>query len=124
MESVGKEASARRRQLRPTARSASIADQARGGGRRRAAGGAALGLGTIITAAATTVAADVTGILLASVVADRLLIIQPAATGQAMDEKISALRRRWPTRCAASSSGRRSAAPSASRRPCAVKPIH
>jgi uncharacterized membrane protein YhiD involved in acid resistance len=62
-----------------------------------AAGGAALGLGTIITAAATTVAADVTGILLASVVAAIGFLIIPAKRRRAkadLDEKTRALRRK------------------------------
>ena len=47
-----------------------IADQARiAVAAAAAAGGAAVGLGTLVTIAASTVAADVTGILLASVVA-------------------------------------------------------
>jgi small GTP-binding protein len=65
-----------------------------------AAGGAALGLGTIITAAATTVAADVTGILLASLVLGVGFLIIPARRRRAkatLEAKISALRTRLST---------------------------
>jgi small GTP-binding protein len=55
----------------------------------------AIGLGTIITALATTVAADVTGILLASVIAAIGLFVIPARRRQAkseMRQKVSDLR--------------------------------
>ena len=62
-----------------------------------AAGGAAVGLGTIVTIAASTVAADVTGILLASVVLGIGFLIIPARRKKAkatLNEKIAALRER------------------------------
>jgi hypothetical protein len=75
-----------------------IADQARVAvATAAAAGGAALGLGTIITVAASTVAADVTGILLASVVLGVGFLILPARRRKAkatLAEKVADLRRR------------------------------
>jgi small GTP-binding protein len=65
-----------------------------------AAGGAALGLGTLITIAASTAAADVTGILLASVVAAIGFFIIPAKRNKAkaeMREKIADVRARLST---------------------------
>jgi hypothetical protein len=62
-----------------------------------AAGGAAVGLGTIVTIAASTVAADVTGILLASVVLGIGFLIIPARRRKAkatLEEKVAALRAR------------------------------
>jgi small GTP-binding protein len=62
-----------------------------------AAGGAAVGLGTIVTIAASTVAADVTGILLASVVLGVGFLIIPARRKRAkatLEEKVAALRTR------------------------------
>jgi hypothetical protein len=62
-----------------------------------AAGGAAVGLGTLVTLAASTAAADVTGILLASVVAALGFLIIPARRRKAkaaMQQKITALRER------------------------------
>jgi hypothetical protein len=62
-----------------------------------AAGGAALGLGTLVTLAATTAAGDVTGILAASVVATIGFLVIPARRRKAkaeMKEKVSALRTR------------------------------
>jgi len=98
MESVGKEAQRVVDSYDQRREAASIADQARTAvAAAAAAGGAALGLGTIITAAATTVAADVTGILLASVVAAIGFLIIPAKRRRAkadLDEKISMLRRK------------------------------
>jgi small GTP-binding protein len=77
---------------------AAIADQARVSvAAAAAAGGAALGLGTIVTIAASTVAADVTGILLASVVLGIGFLVIPARRRQAtatLAEKITALRAR------------------------------
>lgn len=77
---------------------AAIADQARVSvAAAAAAGGAALGLGTIVTIAASTVAADVTGILLASVVLGVGFLIIPARRRKAtatLAEKIAALRAR------------------------------
>jgi small GTP-binding protein len=78
-----------------------IADQARVAvATAAAAGGAALGLGTIITVAASTVAADVTGILLASVVLGVGFLILPHRRRKAkatLEEKVADLRRRLTT---------------------------
>ena len=55
----------------------------------------AIGLGTLVTALATTVAADVTGILLASVIAAIGLFVIPARRRQAkaeMNTKVTELR--------------------------------
>ena len=75
-----------------------IAEQARAAvTAAAAAGGAALGLGTLVTLAASTAAADVTGILLASVVAALGFLIIPARRRKAkaaMQQKITALRER------------------------------
>ena len=80
---------------------AAIADQARAAvTTAAAAGGAALGLGTLVTIAASTAAADVTGILMASVVAALGFLVIPARRRKAkaeMQEKISALRERLAT---------------------------
>jgi small GTP-binding protein len=65
-----------------------------------AAGGAALGLGTIVTLAASTAAADVTGILMASVIATLGFLVIPAKRKKAKEEmqkKVSALRDRLGT---------------------------
>ena len=78
-----------------------IADQARVAvAAAAAAGGAALGLGTLVTIAASTVAADVTGILLASVVLGVGFLIIPARRRRAkatLQEKLTALRARLTT---------------------------
>ena len=75
-----------------------IADQARVAvAAAAAAGGAAVGLGPIVTVAASTVAADVTGILLASVVLGVGFLIIPARRKRAkatLEEKLAALRAR------------------------------
>jgi hypothetical protein len=77
---------------------AAIADQARAAvTAAAAAGGAAVGLGTLVTIAASTAAADVTGILMASVIAAIGFLVIPARRKRAkaeMREKISALRGR------------------------------
>jgi hypothetical protein len=77
---------------------AAIADQARAGvTAAAAAGGAAVGLGTVITVVATTAAADVTGIVLASGVAALGLRIIPAPRQKAkaeMQAKVADLRQR------------------------------
>ena len=77
---------------------AAIADQARTAvTTAAAAGGAALGLGTLITLAASTAAADVTGILMAGVIATLGFLVIPARRKKAkaeMKEKVSALRER------------------------------
>ena len=75
-----------------------IADQARAAVTTAvAAGGAALGLGTLVTIAASTAAADVTGIAMASVVATFGLLIIPARRRKAkrdMQHKVTELRQR------------------------------
>ena len=75
-----------------------LADNARNAVAAAAAAGAtALGLGAIITAAATTAAADFTGIVLASVVAAIGFFILPAKRQRAKDEmraKIADVRKR------------------------------
>jgi small GTP-binding protein len=77
---------------------AELADGARNAVAAAAAVGAgALGLGTIVSVAATTAAADVTGIILASVLAAIGFFILPAKRKQAKEEmraKIAALRSR------------------------------
>jgi len=77
---------------------AAIADQARAAvTTAAAAGGGALALGTLVTLAASTAAADVTGIILASVVATLGFLVIPARRRKAkaeMQEKVSALRAR------------------------------
>jgi len=77
---------------------AAIADQARGAVTAAAAAGtAALGLGTIVTLAASTAAADVTGILMASVIATIGFLVIPARRRKAKEEmqrKVSDLRAR------------------------------
>ena len=74
-----------------------IADQARTAvATTAAAGGAALGLGTLVTIAASTAAADITGILLASVVLGVGFLIIPARrrrAKQTLEAKVAALRR-------------------------------
>jgi hypothetical protein len=62
-----------------------------------AAGGAALGFGTLVTVAATTAAADITGMLMAGVIATLGFLVIPARRRRAkqeMRDKISALRER------------------------------
>ncbi len=75
-----------------------IADQARVAvAAAAAAGGAALGLGTIVTAAATTMAADVTGILLASALLGVGFLVIPArrrAAKRVLTERVAALTER------------------------------
>jgi small GTP-binding protein len=77
---------------------AAIAEQARTAvTTAAAAGGAAVGLGTLVTLAASTAAADVTGILLASVVAAIGFLIIPARRRKAkaeMQQKVTDLRER------------------------------
>jgi len=80
---------------------AMIADHARGAvTAAAAAGGGALALGTVVTLAASTAAADVTGLLLASVVATLGFLVIPARRRKAkseLKEKVSALRERLAT---------------------------
>lgn len=77
---------------------AAIADQARGAVTAAAAAGtAALGLGTLVTMAASTAAADVTGILMAGVIATIGFLVIPARRRKAKEEmqhKVSDLRAR------------------------------
>ena len=78
-----------------------IADQARAAvTTAAAAGGAALGLGTLVTIVASTAAADVTGIVMASVIAAVGFLVIPARRKKAkaeMQEKVTALRLRLST---------------------------
>jgi small GTP-binding protein len=78
-----------------------IADQARAAvTTAAAAGGAALGLGTLVTIVASTAAADVTGIVMASVIAAVGFLVIPARRRKAkteMQEKVTALRLRLAT---------------------------
>ena len=78
-----------------------IADQARAAVTTAvAAGGAAVGLGTLVTIAASTAAADVTGIALASIIATIGFLVIPARRRKAKREmqlKITELRRRLAT---------------------------
>jgi small GTP-binding protein len=75
-----------------------IADQARVAvAAAAAAGGAAVGLGTLVTIAASTIAVDVTGILLASLVLGVGFLIIPARRRRAkatLEAKVAALRAR------------------------------
>jgi small GTP-binding protein len=77
---------------------AAIAGQARAAvTTAAAAGGAAVGLGTLVTLAASSAAADVTGLLLASLVATLGFLVIPARRRRAkreMQEKVSQLRTR------------------------------
>jgi hypothetical protein len=98
IESVGREAQRVVDTYDKRRESEAIADQARTAvAAAAAAGGAAVGLGTLVTVAASTVAADVTGILLASVVLGVGFLIIPARRRRAkavLQEKIAALRLR------------------------------
>jgi hypothetical protein len=96
MESVGGEAQRVVETYDKAREAETIADQARTAvATAAAAGGAAVGLGTIVTIAATTVAADITGILLAGLLAAVGFLVIPARRRRAkieLQEKISALR--------------------------------
>ncbi len=96
MDSVGREAQRVVDTYDKDREGQAIADQARTAvAAAAAAGGAALGLGTIVTIAASTAAADITGILLASVVLGMGFLIIPARRRRAkaiLQEKVSALR--------------------------------
>ena len=98
IDSVGREAQRVVETYDKEREAAAIADQARAAvTTAAAAGGAALGLGTLVTIAASTAAADVTGILMASVVAALGFLVIPARRRKAkaeMQGKISALRER------------------------------
>jgi len=96
MESVGGEAQRVVDSYDKEREAQTIADQARMAvATAAAAGGAALGLGTLITVAASTVAADITGILLAGVLAAVGFLVIPARRRRAktdLQEKVGALR--------------------------------
>jgi small GTP-binding protein len=96
MESVGRQAQRVVDTYDKRREGEAIADQARiAVAAAAAAGGAAVGLGAIVTIAASTVAADITGILLASLVLGVGFLIIPARRRRAkalLQEKIGALR--------------------------------
>jgi small GTP-binding protein len=98
IESVGREAQQVVDTYDREREAAAIAEQARTAvTTAAAAGGAALGLGTLVTMAASTAAADVTGILLASLIATLGFLVIPARRRQAkreMQDKVSQLRSR------------------------------
>jgi hypothetical protein len=98
IDSVGREAERVVATYDKEREAATIADQARVAVAAAAAtGGAAVGLGTLITVAASTMAADVTGILLASAVLGVGFLIIPARRRRAktiLAEKIADLRSR------------------------------
>ena len=101
MESVGGEAQRVVESYNKQREAETIADQARVAvAAAAAAGGAAVGLGTLVTIAASTVAADITGILLAGLLAAVGFLIIPARRKRAkheLQEKISDLRLRLTT---------------------------
>jgi small GTP-binding protein len=96
IDSVGREAQRVVDTYDKSREAGAIADQARVAvAAAAAAGGAAVGLGTLVTIAASTVAADITGILLASVVLGIGFLIIPARRRKAkatLEEKVAALR--------------------------------
>ena len=98
IDSVGREAQRVVESYDRRKESSEIADNARNAVATAAAAGAgALGLGALVAFAATATAADVTGIILASVMAAIGFIILPAKRRQAKDEmrkKITDLRKR------------------------------
>ena len=98
IESVGGEAQRVVETYDKQREAAAIADHARAAvTAAAAAGGAAVGLGALVTMAATTAAADVTGILMASVVAAIGFLVIPAKRRKAkaeMQRKVSDLRAR------------------------------
>jgi hypothetical protein len=101
MDSVGREAQRVVDTYDKQREGQAIADQARVAvATAAAAGGAALGLGAIVTIAASTAAADITGILLASVVLGVGFLVIPARRRRAkavLQEKIAALREQLST---------------------------
>ena len=101
IESVGREASRVVDSYDRQREAQAIATQARNAVTSAAAtGGAALGLGTLVTLAATTAAADATGIVMASLVAALGFFIIPARRRRAkreMQEKITTLREKLAT---------------------------
>jgi small GTP-binding protein len=98
IDAVGREAQSVVETYDKQREAAAIADQARVAvTTAAAAGGAALGLGTLVTLAASTAAADITGIMLAGVVAAVGFLIIPARRRKAkieMRQKLSELRAR------------------------------
>jgi small GTP-binding protein len=96
MDSVGRQAQRVVESYDKQREAEQIADDARTAvATAAAAGGAAVGLGTLVTVAASTVAADVTGILMASLLAAVGFLILPAKRRQAktaLQDKVSALR--------------------------------
>jgi small GTP-binding protein len=98
IESVGREAQRVVDTYDKEREAAAIAEEARAAvTTAAAAGGAAVGLGTVVTLAASSAAADVTGIVLASLVAVLGFLVIPARRRKAkrdMQEKVSQLRAR------------------------------
>ena len=98
IDSVGREAQRVVETYDRQREAAAIADQARSAvATAAAAGGAALGVGTLVTVAATTAAADITGIVMASVLAALGFFVIPARRKRAkttMQQKMSELRER------------------------------
>jgi hypothetical protein len=98
IESVGREAQRVVDTYDKEREAAAIAEEARAAvTTAAAAGGAAVGLGTVVTLAASSAAADVTGIVLASLVAVLGFLVIPARRRKAkrdMQEKVSELRAR------------------------------
>jgi small GTP-binding protein len=101
IDSVGKEAHRVVETYDKEREAGAIADHARSAvTTAAAAGGAALGLGTLVTLAASTAAADVTGIVMASFIAALGFLVIPAHRKKAKQElqrKMSALRERLAT---------------------------
>lgn len=98
IDSVGREAQRVVETYDRQQEAAAIADQARTAvATAAAAGGAALGFGTLVTVAATTAAADITGMLMAGVIATLGFLVIPARRRRAkqeMRDKVTALRER------------------------------
>jgi small GTP-binding protein len=101
IDSVGKEAQRVVETYDKEREAGVIADHARAAvTTAAAAGGAAVGLGTLVTVVASTAAADVTGILMASFIAALGFLVIPAHRKKAKQElqrKMSALRERLST---------------------------
>jgi hypothetical protein len=98
IESVGRETQRVVETYDKQREAAAIADQARAAvATAAAAGGAALGLGTLVTIAASTAAADITGLLMAGVIATVGVLVIPARRRKAKAEmkvKLTELRAR------------------------------
>ena len=98
IDSVGREAQRAVDSYDRAGEARQLADGSRGGhGIARAVGAGALGLGTIVTIAVSTTAADITGIVMASVLAAVGLFILPARRQKAKEEmrrKIADVRQR------------------------------